>query len=199
MNIDEYKKVKEFKYKEYCNYLKSKYGEAKFDYFTKNYNKNTRVTRTEEGLVCHHICEDKAILLSTPDYAKRNPFDYQKAENLVYCDYLEHLFLHILICENPAEDRNEYEAVGIGGVVNYLIPELNDIYSGFVSVQQWRENCYNRIREDKKVYIELVKRFKTTCSNYPLYDENLIYKSFNAPYGLWSNNKNKLLYEELKK
>ena len=40
---------------------------------------------------------------------------------------LEHLFLHLLICEYPAENKNENEQVGIGGVVDFIVPELNDV------------------------------------------------------------------------
>ena len=62
-------------------------------------------------------------------WAQKNPYEWQKKENLVYCDYLEHLLLHILICRFPAKDKNPKENVGIGGIVNYLIPKLNDVFS----------------------------------------------------------------------
>ena len=94
MDINEYEKVKRYTYLEFCNYLKKKYGTAKHNYFTSNWNKDTRVTRTNEGLITHHICEDRAIKLSDPVYAKKNPYEMQLSENLVYADYLEHLFLH---------------------------------------------------------------------------------------------------------
>jgi len=38
--------------------------------------------------------------------------------------------LHLLIVETPNVNRNKNEAVGIGGCVNFLIPELNDIFAG---------------------------------------------------------------------
>ena len=37
MNIQEYENVKNYNYREYCDYLKKKYGEAKYDYFTKSF------------------------------------------------------------------------------------------------------------------------------------------------------------------
>ena len=197
MNLQEYMKVKNYSYREYCDYLKAKYGEAKYDYCNKQFVKDRRVTRTKEGLVCHHIYEDTAIMLCNPDYARLNPFRYQQAENLCYCDYLEHLFLHILICENPSEDHNISEAVGIGGVTSFLIPELNDLYSGWRTNQRWRQNCLDLILNDKDVYMTLIKRFKESCSNYPLYDAEKLLRSFNAKFGLWTEDKNRELYNEI--
>lgn len=197
MKIKEYNEIKNLNYKEYCDYLKQKYGKATKDYFNKSFVKN-KVTRTSEGLICHHICEDRAIMLSNPEYAKMNPFEYQLAENLCYCDYLEHLLLHILICENPSKDKNLFEAVGIGGVINFIVPELNDFYSGWKTNQPWRLNCHNIIKNDKDVYIALIKRFKENCSEYPFYTEDCLYSSFNESFGLWSKDKNKKLFEEIK-
>lgn len=198
MNIQEYKNIKNYNYKEYCDYLKKKYGEAKYDYFTRSFNKNPKVTRTNEGLLCHHIYEDKAIMLSNPEFAKKNPFEYQLAKNLCYCDYLEHLLLHILICENPSSDKNLFEVVGIGGVINFLVPELNDFYSGWITTQGWRSKCHNKIKDDKDVYLELLKRFKINCKDNPLYREDCLYTSFNESFGLWSKSKNTSLFEEIK-
>lgn len=57
MNINEYNKIKNLNYDEYCNYLKEKYGEAKVDYLTPRRKKNKKISRTKEGLFCHHINE----------------------------------------------------------------------------------------------------------------------------------------------
>lgn len=189
MNLQEYEKVRDFTYLEYCDYLQQKYGIGRGNYMTKSWNKNPKVSRTKEGLVAHHKFEDHAIMLADKDFAMQNPFEWQLAENIVYCDYLEHLFLHILICENPAVEKNVFEAVGIGGVVNFLVPELNDVFSGWKTNQTWRETCHNAIKDDKEVYMALLKRFKTTCRKHPLYTENCLYTSFNDAYGLWAKQK----------
>lgn len=42
MNIKEYNKIKDLEYREYCEYLKSKYGESKYNYFTDNYIKTQK-------------------------------------------------------------------------------------------------------------------------------------------------------------
>jgi hypothetical protein len=74
--------------------------------------------------------EDHAIMLGKKIYAMQSPYEWQYADKLVYCDLLEHLFLHILICENPHKDKKQDQSVGFGGVINFLVPELNDVYSG---------------------------------------------------------------------
>ena len=75
MNIDEYNKVKDMSYPEYCDYLQKKYGIGLDDYMTPNFTKKNGVTRTKEGLFVHHKCEDKGILLSYPEMAKDYPYE----------------------------------------------------------------------------------------------------------------------------
>ncbi len=196
MNLEEYRKVQNYTYVEYCDYLQSKYGVGLCDYMTKSWNKNKKISRTKDGLYAHHKYEDHAILLSNPEYAKENPYEWQLRENIVYCDLLEHLFLHILICENPSKDKNENEKVGFGGFVNFIVPELNDVYSGWVSKQQWQLNCHNKIINDKDVYMEIIKRFKELYDNNPFILKNL-YRSWNEQFGIWSSKNNEDLYEEI--
>lgn len=198
MNIQEYEKIKNLNYLEYCDYLQNKYGIGLGPYFTKNWSKNSKATRTKEGLIAHHKFEDHAILLGEVEYAQCNPYEWQLPQNIVYCDYLEHLFLHILICENPAEEHNKFEAVGIGGIKNFIVPELNDLYSGWVTKQNWRLNCHNLVKNDKDVYMVLLKRFKDNCSTYPLYSEDCLLTSFNEQFGLWSKKQNKEIFKEIK-
>ena len=198
MNLVEYEKVKDLNYLEYCDYLQQKYGIGLSDYMTKSWNKNPKVTRTKDGLLAHHKYEDNAIMLSTKVYAMNNPFEWQLAKNIVYCDYLEHLLLHILICEHPAENKNVCETVGVGGVINFIVPELNDLYSGWKTREIWRKNCHNLVINDKDVYLTLLKRFKKSCKKYPYYTKDCLFTSFNERFGLWSRKKNKNLFIEIK-
>ena len=74
--------VKEVKmtYYELQDYLLEKYGSAKYDYFTKpecKY-KNKKVSRTKEGLYCHHMDEDEGGNLSNPPQARQQCFEWQK-------------------------------------------------------------------------------------------------------------------------
>lgn len=195
MNLIEYKKIKNLTYLEYCDYLQKKYGVASCAYMTKSWNKNPKVTRTKEGLLAHHKFEDHAIMLSTREYAMNNPYEWQLPQNIVYCDYLEHLFLHILICESPAENRNIFEAVAVGGVINFIVPELNDLYSGWITNQAWRKTCHSVVIDDKSVYLELLKRFKTSCKDYPFYTDDCLFTSYNEQFGLWSKEQNAELFQ----
>lgn len=198
MDIKEYKKVMHLNYDEYCDYLQEKRGMAKYDYMTKSWNKNTRCTRTKEGLIAHHKYEKYCIMLSTKEFAMLNPFEYQLAKNIIYCDYLEHLLCHVLISESPLEEKNNNPALGIGGIINFIAPELNDLYSGWATTQEWRKNCHDLVRNDKDVYLTIIKRFKYSCSNNPFYSQEGLLKSFNEQYGHWSSEYNKAIYDEIK-
>ena len=97
-------------------------------------------------------------MLATPRVALMNPYEYQNADRLVYCNYIEHLILHIKIAEEPRHKyANERELPGIGGAVNFIIPELNDYYMGFKYQQEWRINAFDLVKENYKDYIELLR------------------------------------------
>jgi len=197
MNIQEYEKIKDFTYLEYCDYLQKKYGIGLCDFMTKAWNKNSKVTRTKDGLLAHHKFEDHAILLSDKEHAMKNPYEWQLAKNIVYCDYLEHLLLHIKICEYPSAEKNEMELVGIGGVINFLVPELNDFYSGWETTQPWRKNCHDLIRNDKGVYLILIKRFKDVCKELIFFGKDCLLSSFNEKFGSWSRKQNEDIFREI--
>ncbi len=214
MDLEEYNKIKNLTYLEYCDYLQSKYGKSKYDYMTRNWNKNPKVTRTKEGLFAHHKYEDHAILLSDKDHAMKNPFEWQEAENIIYCNYLEHLYLHILICEYPAPKRNKMEMVGIGGAINYLIPELNDLYSGFELKQSWKINCFNIVKNNEGTYLTLINRlrgnknlieqlnttnnvFESTGEMINTLPDELFLRSFNEQFGTWSKSRNKRIFDKI--
>ena len=198
MNMREYNKVKGYTYLEYCNYLQKKYGIGRSAYMFKNGNRNPKCSRTSDGLLAHHKYEDHAIMLGSKTHALTNPYEWQLPENIVYCDYLEHLLLHILICEFPAKNKNKYDIVGIGGIINFIVPELNDVYSGWKSNQKWRLKCHSLIINDKDVYLKLIKRFVTKCSNHPLFNKKCLLTSFNSMFGLWDKNNNKDIYKKIK-
>ena len=196
MNIKEYEKVMKLNYQEYCNYLQKKYGLPKANYFTSNWSPVQRIKRTKDGLVIHHIMEDRAIMLSNKKFASQCPYEWQYPNNLVYCDLLEHLFLHILISENPNKDKVENQTVGFGGVINYLVPELNDVYSGWITKEEWRLNMHKLIINDQDVYFELLKRFK---KHFPEYEQYLyISLPDKYPISYWSRENDKDLFMKIK-
>lgn len=198
MNMSEYLTVKDFSYLEYCDYLQNKYGIGLDDYMTKSYNPKAKCKRTKEGLLAHHKKEDTMILLSTKKVAMMCPFEWQLRENIVYCDYLEHLLLHILICKYPSDEKVDIVKVGFGGVVNFIVPELNDLYSGWETGQAWRKNCHNKVKNDKDVYMQLLKQFIENEKDDANFDISILCRSFNESFGLWSDEQNSKLYAEIR-
>ena len=194
MKLKEYELVKNMKYEEYCNYLKEKYGEITKPYYRPTFTKNASISRTKDGLLIHHIREDSGVMLSTKDVAMSQPYEWQLGENLVYCDYLEHLLLHIMLTEESEIDS----PIGIGGVHNFIAIELNDVFSGFVTKQAWRYTCHQKIINDKDVFFSLMKRFKNNCKNKLFYNEKLLYRSYNQEFLLWDDDLNQKIYKQIK-
>jgi len=173
MDSGEIKKEMAMTYDELVNHLLHKYGKAKYDYFCnetcESYNK--KVSRTREGLYCHHIDEDKEIMLSESLIAKSRPYKYQKADRLVYCNILEHVMLHIKIMECPhIEAKRQFgtdgvPVVGVGGV--YLMcPRINDYFNGSPIEEKWRIPGFSLIENNFEDYIEILKYFLPLANTY---------------------------------
>lgn len=107
------------------------------------------------------LCNDK--------FAANNPFEYQKADRLVYCNLLEHLLLHVKIAENPSPDANENELPGIGGVINFICKDLNDIYSGKEFADEWRKNVANKVKDNFDDYIIILRYLWNIVEKNPIY------------------------------
>lgn len=154
-------------YQDIVSTLLKKYGSAKHNYFkdTNCTMKNPQVTRTSEGLCCHHIDEDKAIMLCNSKFAAANPYEYQRANRIVYCNLLEHLLLHVKIAEKATEN----ELLGIGGAINYICKDLNDIYSGKEFKEAWRRNIADKVKEDFDDYIVILRYLWRVIEKNPLY------------------------------
>lgn len=166
-----YKQMLNSSYDDIVKYLLKKYGKAKHDYFkdTDCTTKNPQVSRTAEGLYCHHIDEDKAIMLSNDQYAAAKPFDYQKASRLVYCNILEHLLLHVKIAEEHAEETIEGEILGIGGAVNFICKELNDIYAGKEFADEWRKKIAAAVKDNFEDYITVLRYLWDLVEKNPMF------------------------------
>lgn len=167
-----YEKMLSMSYDEIVKLFLKKYGAAKHDYFTDRECtiKNKLVSRTSEGLFCHHIDEDKAIMLSNDAYAAKNPFEYQKKNRLVYCNLLEHLLLHVKIAEEPRNpDANENELPGIGGAINYICKQLNDIYAGKEPTDEWRKKATALVKNNFDDYICILRHLWRVIEQNPLY------------------------------
>lgn len=180
MESFEIKNELNMKYDDLVNYLLNKYGPAKYDYFCNESckSKNKKISRTNEGLYCHHIDEDKAILLSVDRFAFMNPWEYQKADRLVYCNVLEHLILHIKIVEKVQEDNiGKLNIQGIGGAVDFICPQINDYYNGFEFKQQYLINTYLIIEKNFDDYIDILKYYQQVVNNDPIF-KKLITKEY---------------------
>lgn len=159
-------------YDELCDYLVSKYGPAEHDYFANETcrSRNRKASRAREGLCCHHKDEDKAIRLSETNWAIKNPFEYQKANRLVYCNALEHLILHIKIAEEPKKvDANEFEVQGVGGAAMYMVPALNQCYSGFEYAREYERKLYGLVRDNFDGYIKTLKYALKVFAENPIF------------------------------
>ena len=198
MNMEEFNKIKKMNYLQYCSYLQDKYGIPKADYMTSNWNRIKRISRANEGLQVHHLDEDKAIMLSTKEIAQMFPFEWQTKEHLVYCDMLEHLLLHVLICYYPSPERVEQMDVGIGGAVNFLIPELNDMYCGWTTKLDWKTAQHDKVRENQDVYLAIIKKFIPYLKKRHI-KKGVLFSSFNESYGLWERRKNVPIYKKINK
>ncbi|GAB2022191.1 hypothetical protein RyT2_12650 [Pseudolactococcus yaeyamensis] len=172
-------------YDDAVNFLLEKYGPATSDYFSeKSYNRfksgeiksisKGKITRTSEGLYCHHIDEDKIIMISNPAFIKALdiPYDYQKKNRLVYCDLIEHGILHVLIA---TENKNKpvLGEVGIGGYLNFIRPELYWwLIENKVPTTLWRKNCYDKIYMDENKATKLLSNIDGfLIENYPITQE----------------------------
>ena len=160
--------IMKLSYTEFVVYLKTKYGIPKESYF-KNYstgrlNYNTNNSRTNEGLMIHHVYENQYVYLSNSDICKdlinEHP-ETQNPENLVYCNYLEHLILHIKITE---ELNMHNTACGWGGIFS-IIQHINSLYNYYYInadtefhniKQQYKINCINAIINQLNDYLYLI-------------------------------------------
>lgn len=202
MTLNEFTSVKDLTYLEYCSYLQEKYGMSKYDYMDENYNdicfegtKKKKCSRVDEGLFVHHIDEYKFPQLGERNMAMKVPIDYQKRERLVYCDYLEHLFLHALILKYPSEEKYPGTVLTLGGLFRFLIPALNDAYSGALrgtTGRTWEAKCINRIINDKDAYFAILSYIIEHYLRTGPFDSDLcIYMEGMGLFGTRSLNPNK--------
>jgi hypothetical protein len=157
MSKDEVSKELDMSYSELCQYLVDKYGPAQYDYFVNETcrSKNKKVSRSSEGLECHHMDEDKAIMLSSPKFAQSCPYEYQKAERLVYCNVLEHLILHIKICTEPM-NKKAIGRPGYGGALSIVL-KTNQFFSGVEFKSEYNKKAYSIIANNFNEYINILK------------------------------------------
>lgn len=187
--MEDYLKHLEKSYASYCDYLINKYGVASDDYYSEvSYNRfkegtikslqKKKISRTQEGLYCHHIDENKQILISRQNAIKQFdiPFEFQKKDRLVYCDLIEHGILHVLIAKESVEQGtigNNDQFVGINGYIDFIRPNIVEwLIERKVPSTQWMINCRNSILlplKDAEILVCKIDEF--LIENYPISQE----------------------------
>lgn len=123
-------------YDEYVDFLKFKYSKVPGDYYL-NENcsiENPNIKRSGDALIIHHIDEDKIPGLSNMPLNRMRyiSYDYQRADRLVYCHYVEHTILHMKIIEKELtrdiNERNSTIPVGILGF-SKMVADINYRYT----------------------------------------------------------------------
>ncbi|PTJ64190.1 hypothetical protein [Staphylococcus saprophyticus] len=174
-------------YDEVIILLNKQYGEVTDNYYKeKSYNKflngeiksisKGKFSKTKEGLYCHHVFENKYDNLSNADFINhyKYTFDYQKKENLVYCDLFEHLILHTLI----AKESNGIH--GLAGYFAFILPNVEEWYINEIDPGlEWQKNCKEKAYLPKeylqKILLEIDTKINIT-NMYKLYKKELYEK-----------------------
>ena len=156
-------------YEEAVDLLLQKYGPAQYDYFSefsyqrfmngeiKSLIRNSKISRTTEGLYCHHIDENKWLKMADQDFVKKFsiPFENQRKNRLVYCDSVEHTILHVLIAK---ETSFEY---GYPGYLAYLKPNIEEWYlDKRIPNLEWKKKCYMKSFLEPQKAFDLVKEMQ---------------------------------------
>lgn len=144
MTREEYERVKDYTYEEYCKYLDKKYCDIHKFAVHPEYN--------GVYLFKHHTLENKKANLSDPEIAKTAT--EEERDTITLCDFLEHLFLHILIGEQT-DARN---ALGIGGAITYIIPQIEN-YFEMGDTSGYAEEYFSNLDYD------LFEELKDRCDN----------------------------------
>ena len=150
-------------YDDLCKYLIKKYGGAVCDYFytTECKTKSKKISRTKEGLYCHHWDEDKGGNLASPTSAKTQPFEWQKKERLIYCNILEHLILHIKIAilrqKGKLKKPSDIYAFFTTGGIFMICADINNMFSGIGIKVPWIKRCFDEIADNYNEYILLLQ------------------------------------------
>lgn len=187
MDSQEFKYEKDLAYDDQIKYLQNKYGLSKENYFVKDTckSRNKKISRTNEGLIIHHVKENEqgAFMLSDPICAKKFPFEYQMPNNLVYCNYLEHLLLHLKIentLHNPEKkvqmEREKHLIARHSAYVmwsfipwhgfGFIMYNCNRIYSGDSYIIPWETECANVISNNFEDYTDLLSEVVQNAINH---------------------------------
>ncbi|EHN58185.1 hypothetical protein [Oenococcus kitaharae] len=151
-------------FQDYENLLNQNYKDAvatllaRYDPATDNYFKETsyqrfldgkikslakgQISRTAEGLYCHHIDENKFLNMANPSYIRgqKIPFSYQEKDRLAYYNLIEYLVLHALI---SSETKYHF---GYPGLIAYLQSSVIAWYiNGIKPEKSWERKYHEKL------------------------------------------------------
>ena len=175
MDSKELRAQMKLSYPQLLSYLKEKYGEAKENYFLDiNCTRKSVINgRGKEGLFLHHDFEydrQNPLVnnLSQPDIAKQFDYKYQYAENLTYCNYLEHILLHVKINILRTKQLGRFIS---DGLVNFMLPEVNDWYKFLVDLKPWQQKAFSLIEYNYSDYCDILEYW--LCELYKKLNESV--------------------------
>ena len=174
---NEYELLSKMNYDTLCKHLIEKYGEVKGSYFVNETCRtpNSKIKRSSEGLFVHHIKENEFVQLNNTRYALLAPYEYQLSENLLYCDYIEHMLLHMCIVkEFAAAKYKEKIFVGFGGLMGYILPEIIDYINGYEYKKEYQRKALRVIDGNEIFIIKTLQSFV----EYVEKDEDLLVCAF---------------------
>lgn len=165
--LNEYLALCELPYEEALDVLNLKYGTVTDNYFKEeSYKEFLRgaikaprsgdYSRYSEGLYCHHVDEDRYINLSNPTYCKAQKvaFVHQRKNNLIYCDFFEHLILHAIISSSSKKGMTWF---GYGGYEIMFEYVLEWYYIGNIPQAQNRTYYDTAIIDKESLKVLLYK------------------------------------------
>ena len=99
------------------------------------------------------------------------------------CNLLEHLILHVKIAAEPRNaNANENELPGIGGAVNFICRELNDIFGGKEPSDEWRKKVASLVKDSFDDYIMVLKYLLSVIEKNPIYKAAITTESLCVGY-----------------
>lgn len=189
-----YNELLKLSYLAICEYYVQKYGHPPKDYFVNDSFRtiSSNNHKIKEGLIIHHIDEDKVIDLAKKDIAKKHSFTCQQKERLIYCNYLERLLLYVKILENNLHQKSKNIKVVKDKINEFIIPELNDMFSGIEYRALTKKYALKAICTKKANYLLLLDYLIHKLQ----YDQPLL-TSYNLPEETHFLSSNLKLYEEI--
>jgi hypothetical protein len=151
-------------YDDYANYLVDKYGPAPCDYFSGSqcsFKNEHKINRMQEGLFCHHRAEECKVDAAklTDAYFCKHHREVVMADNFVYCNFIEHLLLHMKIALDDAYVAQETSQLIDFGGAKKIWREINAYYGNGTVIMR-NKKAAELVQDQYDKYISIMKFFK---------------------------------------